>query len=329
MKDTVMEESALKDVIRSAGDTGPIPKGLSVHRVVRDSPIGPVKVRVYASERAAWQQESILRRLRGKVMTPALLGRVGAHLVFRYLDVDPIRDDHADAYIEIGRFLGILNTTPVDHTGTIRLDTEFVDWLGRLRAMDILPGRAARQALAWYREHQPTRLPTCLDYWDAMPHNFGWMDEQLILLDEKHLRPSYPGVGLVKPSFLFSSDKWSRVQEGYRREATLGVFEEHRPFLEFYYLVGALYFYSLASDAGRVKLARNPRFLAYRERLIHTVSHGSWINRLLGEIHLYRSFPNHIFAFIRRRISLKISRKRKRDSLHKPSLEAAPDSDEY
>jgi hypothetical protein len=135
-----------------------------------------------------------------------------------------------------------------------------------------------------------------------MPHNFGWVGNRLTMLDEKHLCPSFPGVGLVKPALLFSQPDWQQVRAGYQSLIPLDLFDQHRPFFELYYLGAALYFYSLVHAAGWVSLAQNPRFLAYRDRLIQLAAPGSWRARARGEVHLYRAFPHHIPTLLRRRL---------------------------
>jgi hypothetical protein len=136
-----------------------------------------------------------------------------------------------------------------------------------------------------------------------MPHNFGVADKTVYLVDEKHIRPSFSGVGLIKPSFLFTSQQWEQVRNGYQNVTSLHLFDQHRPFLEFYYLMVALHFYSLIAEAGRVTLDRNARFLHYRDLLIRKVSAGDWIDHLIGDFQLFTNYPAQIPTYIRRRAS--------------------------
>ncbi len=131
-----------------------------------------------------------------------------------------------------------------------------------------------------------------------MPHNYGWYDGQLLMLDEKHLRPSFPGVGLVKPSFLLSPMDWQQVRAGYTSTASATTYNRNRSFLEFYYLVAALYFYSLIHVAERISLPQNPRFLSYRDRLTDLAMQNSVTAVLKSELALYQAFPKHIRFFI-------------------------------
>ena len=294
----------LRDIISSADVIESAPPNLSSLKVLRSSPVGPVKIRAYATEDEAIAQENLLDNLAGKIVHPELLGRWRQYLVFRYLEAEMPKDGTGDqpSYFQIGRFLGILNTIQKTDTSSQDLDKEFVTWLDRLQAMQILPSKIADKARITYTDTRPPNLPVVLDYWDAMPHNFAWTGEKLYLLDEKHLRPSYPGVGLIKPLFLLSHERWTQVREGYESIASLHTFDQYRPFLAFYYLVVALHFYSLLASAGRAKLLQNPRFLNYREALLRKVSNHSRIDKFLAELHLYRSFPTDIPHLIRRRV---------------------------
>ncbi len=290
----------LQALAQLAGEPGPIPTGLTVLKIVPDSPAGPLKIRIYATETEARRIEILLESLQDTISFPALLGRWENALIFRYVDLeDPAS---RDVYFHLGQFLGTLNARPAPSASGAMLDTEFAGWLGRLQGLALLPASTAAGLLPIYRRIQPAGLPVRLGYWDLMPHNFGWLGGRLAMLDEKHLRPSFPGVGLVKPAFLFSQRDWQEVRRGYASVTPLGAFEAHRPFFELYYLVAALYFYSLVHEAGRVSLAQNPRFLAYRDRLVRTAAPGSWQARLRGEAHLYRAFPGHIPSLLRRRL---------------------------
>jgi len=101
---------------------------------------------------------------------------------------------------------------------------------------------------------------------------------------------------------LLDETSWKSLSEGYEHVGSLDYFYEFRYFLEFYYLVAALYFYSLTSAAGRVSLGSNHRFLDYRDRLIAIVSARNGISQIKSELHLYTTFPRHIASLLRRRL---------------------------
>jgi hypothetical protein len=295
----------LKEIVLRAGDFGPIPEYLSAVRIVDIDASDSVKVRAYASEREAEQQQVLLDRLAGKINYPELLGRWRQYLIFRFLEIQTQGSEDLERHIYsyIGKFLAILNSEEEHNTSLKDLDDEFFTWLERLRAMRMIPAQTAQKARSHYIQTRPPNFPVNLDYWDAMPHNFGLADRTVYLLDEKHIRPSYPGVGLIKPSFIFTPQQWREVRAGYQSVTSLRLFDEHQPFLEFYYLVVALHFYSLIAEAGRVTLDRNARFLHYRDLLIRQVSAGDWLDHLLGEFQLFTNYPAQIPTYVRRRAS--------------------------
>ncbi len=298
------DETLLRKIVLSAGHLGPVPQGLSLSKIISDTPIGHVKIRAYDSEQSARDRANILDRLAGKVRYPELLGRWKQYLLFRYVALDPgeTRSAEPELYRQLGRFLALLHSEE-GHTDAGQLDREFSGWLRRLVQTSILPAKIAHRVQRFYVQTRPNALPVSLDYWDAMPHNFGWMNGTLVLLDEKHLRPSFVGVGLIKPLFLLATPEWKSLQGGYTSVRDLSHFDKYRSFLEFYYLVAALYFYALIGLADRVDLAVNLRFLDYRDQLIQRTTDGSWSQLALGELHLYASFPAHIPFLVRRRLS--------------------------
>ena len=297
--------SRLQALAQLAGDLGPIPSGLTVHRIIPDSPSGPLKIRAYATETEAQRIESVLMGLQGVIAYPDLLGRWGNSLIFQYVTTEEtaIRSGEHNTHFQLGKFLGTLNTRAGGEVSGKALDDEYAGWLDRLQSLDLLPASITAFVKSLYHQIRPGNLPVRMGYWDLMVHNFGWVKDRLTMLDEKHLRPSFPGVGLVKPAFLFPKPAWQQVRAGYESVTPLDLFDEHRPFFDLYYLVAALYFYSLVHAAGWVSLAQNPRFLAYRDRLIQTAVPGSWMARAMGEMHLYRAFPRHIPSLLRRRLS--------------------------
>ena len=237
------ENGWIAPLIQSLGDLGSIPDGLTIQNRVADSPNGPLKIRSFAAEAEAIRLEALLQALDGKISYPELLGRWRHHLVFRYLplETEPGEPERTTAF-QLGRFLGTLNTHPVVDTKPADLDGEFSGWLDRLGRLSLLPAFTIEPLKARYLASRPEALPVRLGYWDAMPHNFGWHGGRLQMLDEKHLRPSFPGVGLVKPSFLLAPQDWQQVRAGYASTASPSLYNRNRFFLEFYYLVAASIF---------------------------------------------------------------------------------------
>lgn len=266
------------------------PAGLTLNQVFDDPALGKVKIRTYDTETAAARMEALLARLDGAIHLPHLYGRRGRHLIFRYLSLDT-EPDLDGIYFGIGETLGRLNQLPAESTSPSSLADEFAGWMRRFSRMGLLPAKITAQALEVYRRTVPQDAVICLDYWDAMPHNFGWSDGVVYMLDEKHLRPGFFGVGLVKPYFLLPPDGWAQVCRGYAGAASLREFERTQPFLEFYYLAAALYFYSLAIAAGRISPIRNPRYLDYRDRFIRRVSDSAFWGLAIGDFQLLTNFP--------------------------------------
>jgi hypothetical protein len=293
------ETGWITSLIQSLGDLGPIPDGLTVQNKVEDNTHGPLKIRSFAAEDEAARLEALLQDLDGKISYPELLGRWRHHLVFRYLPLEPEpTDPEQNTAFQMGRFLGTLNTQPAENTTPADLDAEFSAWLDRLGRLSLLPTFTIQPLKDHYLANRPAELPVRLGYWDAMPHNFGWHGGRCLMLDEKHLRPSFPGIGLVKPSFLLSPLDWQQVRAGYASTASATTYNRDRSFLEFYYLVAALYFYSLIHVAGRISLPENPRYLSYRDRLTDLAMHNNVTAVLRSELALYQAFPNHIRFFI-------------------------------
>ena len=296
----------IQRIVNTAGNLDKVSEGLTVSIVSSNEDGDPVKIRAYATEEEALEKENLLDQLREKIDIPEFFGRWRNYLVFRYLDLD--QGDSSvnihESYFSIGRFLGSINKIKVDEIGAEALQHEFSNWLDRLSRMRLIPSWVKGDAIAYYQQNKPQNLPICIDYWDAMPHNFGWTDGDFYLLDEKHLRPSYQGIGLIKPLYLLQEEEWQRVKEGYTSvSSTYQGIDDNLGFLKFYYLVAALYFYSLISAAGRISLGKNLRFLDYRDRLISTVSSWSIVTKLRSDVNLYRTYPLDVPYLFWRRVS--------------------------
>lgn len=192
----------INELVRKAGDFGPIGEGLTVNKIIEDGSGGWLKVRGYATEREAQEKEEILRKLEKTIEFPEFLGRWRNFLVFRYLELDEGYGQPQDARFlyNIGKFLGTINHCARAEQGLDKFDREFEVWLNRLSFMRLIPPWIAQRSLDYYYGSKPRELPLGIDYWDAMPHNFAIYQGRFLMLDEKHLRPSYLGIGLVKHS---------------------------------------------------------------------------------------------------------------------------------
>lgn len=308
-------ENVLHDLIKTTNNLSKAPFGLTFNNVLMNTPLGPVKIRKYASIDDAKRIEALLLKIANTIEFPELFGRWQQYLVFKYLEIETkdkkLREQAT--YFGIGRFLANLNTMEMPNTNLEELDTEFFDWLYRFGVMGLLPKWIVKKTHQYYQNFKPENLIVRLDYWDAMPHNFGWVSNKLLLLDEKHLRPSFSGVGLIKLLFLCNIDQWNQIRTGYESVAPLVLFEKQREFLSFYYRVAALYFYSLAAEAGRLVPVKNNRFLKYRDEIIATVTNTNLPSKILCDFHMLVSFPKYIPNIITNRLHcLKVPKKNRR-----------------
>ena len=291
------------ELLAAMDGMGAAPSGLTLHRVLNDPQMGRVKVRSYSSELEAIKFEKLITELSGSINLPRLWGRYDRHLVFQFLNLDQgAAANESGLFFEIGKILGVLNKNQIETDPPEILDAEFSNWMSRFQEMNLLPERVAKQAVDTYLMKRPAKATVCWDYWDAMPHNFGFYENQLYMVDEKHLRPSFKGVGLVKPYFLLPSEQWEQVQQGYRSVFSLRFFEESRIFLEFYYLAAALYFYSLAIEAGRISPIENQRYLDYRDQFIQRATQNRIVDQAVGELQLFSTYPKSTPKIIIRRM---------------------------
>jgi hypothetical protein len=295
---------SLEEIVSRVKIDQAIPEGLTSHTIYKDEQLGTFKIRRYDSVESAKTQEQLLLRLEGIASCQNFLGRWEDFLVFQFLELPDLgRNDPDDKlFFHIGKFLASINK--IDQTGVRpeQMDEEVSGWLKRFVKLAFLPKRIIPRVTSTYQHLRPSNLTVCIDYWDAMPHNFAVHDENFFLLDEKHLRPSFPFVGLVKPAWFLPIGKYNMVRQGYEREKPLQAFDRHFPFFEFYYLLVALYFYSLAGAAGRISLEQNPRFLDFRERLIKTACADSPGDILYSELHFFARQPKNFLSLLRRKI---------------------------
>ncbi len=224
-----------------------------------------LKVRAYPTESWAMRQEQILHRIDGKVRTPELLGRIDRYLVFDHLEVQEVSADRAlEFYDSIGGTLSDLASFSYPTTEAEQLDSEVQTWLNELRQAGFVSAWGEKTLWLEYRRLRPERPQVSLGYWDAMPHNFGQVGDEIVLLDEKHLQASFEGVGLVKPSLLLLPESFARILASYRRASSSEFIDEHRGFLKLYYLLGALHYYLMRMRDGARGIPGNARLRSYR-----------------------------------------------------------------
>ena len=264
-----------------------------------DTPSGRrLKVRAYPTESWAMRQEQILRRIGGKVRTPQLLGRVDRYLVFDHLEVQEVSGDRAlEFYDNIGRTLSDLASFRYPATEAEQLDSEVHTWLKDLRQAGFVSAWGEGTLWLEYRRLRPERPQVSLGYWDAMPHNFGQVGDEFILLDEKHLQPSFEGVGLVKPSLLLRPESFVRVLSGYRRASSTDFIDEHRRFLMLYYLLGALHYYLMRMREGAKGIPGNARLRSYRWQAFRLSTRGLR-PCFLESARFTLQFPLHSLRFV-------------------------------
>jgi hypothetical protein len=180
------------------------------------------------------------------------------------------------------------------------LDGEFESWLQDLLSVGFLSKGVVKSISQRYLAEKPKHPIICLDYWDAISHNFGQHGGKLYLLDEKHLRYSYACVGLVKPSLLMDEDHFSALIRGYGEGDTLHFYRTYRRFLLLYYLVAALHFYAQKQQDGFSRIPANSRLRYYRGNLIRMVWRSPF-RRVLEALAFTIRYPGSaIHAFVRR-----------------------------
>ncbi len=238
------------------------------------------KLRIYPDEAAAAAQAGCLSRLPAELVTPRFLGQLGNVLYFAWLEAAPASDDEA-TFSGIGEYLGRLARLEAPEFTLAALDQEFDEWIGDLKAARLLSPRAAGWLYDAYRRLRPPDVRLCLDYWDAIPQNFGWAGDMLALLDEKHLRPSPEGVGLAKPRLLLPAESFAQMYAGYLKAGRPDVFAEQAQFLELYYMAAALHFYSRMMREGIAHVPSRARLRRYRRWLVARSAPG--LLSVLGE----------------------------------------------
>lgn len=270
---------------------------LPLRTTVRSGDDKVFKVRIYPTAEWANRQEKALDRIEGIIPTPPLYGRVGQTLIFEHLDVDATELSIPGAARSIGEALGRISNSGGADTSTGKLDAEFEAWLEEFEELALITSSAADSIWRAYQSLRPTNPAIGMDYWDAMPHNFGWRDGELVLLDEKHLRESYIGVGLVKPSFFLDAESFSEMLAGFSENAAASLFADNRQFLELYYSGAALHYYVQRILHGGRLVKANPRLRFYRGLLMRR-SMQARANRIIESLWFSLRHPVETVVFL-------------------------------
>lgn len=269
--------------------------------LVHSSRRGSFKVRLYPSEEAAKRKEQIVLRVRKDVPMPMFVGRDGPYLVFQYLPLDGKMPGRLiSTASSIGIILRNLSKYRPERNDVVDLDGEFRSWLNTLLSLGYLSQGILDPIWQRYQEEKPDPSIICLDHWDAMFHNFGQNEDQVYLLDEKHLRFSYACVSLVKPSLLMEAEHFKALLDAYGESDTLQFYNTNRTFLRLYYLIAALYFYAQKQLDGSTQVPANPRLRYYRGSLVRMVWR-SPIRRIVESLAFTFRYPgDSVNAFLRR-----------------------------
>lgn len=227
------------------------------------------KVRTYATEAEAKEKESLLTRIGSSVRVQPILGRAGNSLVFAYLQVEPGDvSEHPAFFRQVGMTLAYLEGFREAPSRSAEVDETFNGWLRHLSRSGFVSPWAVRKAARLYKALRPREPRVCVVYLDAMPPNFGWVDGELYLLDEKHFKLGYEGISLIKPYLAMPHERWQEVREGYAGERSMASVQVHWEFLKLYYLAFSLYFYALGMAIGATSISTNPRLRRFRQAFV-------------------------------------------------------------
>ena len=254
------------------------------------------KVRFYPTEAEAESHEAYLRRASQGLPMSALLGRRGACLVFAWPDIDPSPHDNFELLAGIGEFLAGLGEMACPGTSAEALMGELDVWLNHLEQSRLLSARSRRWVSRRLEATCPERPRVSLEYLDAMPHNFGWIAGKLAMLDEKHLRPSFTGVGLVKPRYILPAAAYKSLRQGFERYCSDEGRSNPDEFLELYYFVYALQFYAQRMSEGERRLPAVARLRRYRRWLVARAAPSSLAD-VLENLRFIAAYPVEAVLF--------------------------------
>jgi len=225
------------------------------------------KFRRYAAEDEAAEKSRIYTALSDSLPRTPLCGAEGCLLCFEYIEA--AETGFASVHFQsLGAWLGNLAVETLDWESPGSCDAAYQFWLNDLEMGHFFSPAIIRLAKARYLKLRPARLLTSVNYWDAMPLNFGWKDGTLWLLDEKHLRPGILGVGLVKPRLFLPSQAYDLVVQGFGQPHLMSFIQEYEDFLEYYYRTYALWFYLRGMRIKATSFDKNPRLRRFRTAFI-------------------------------------------------------------
>jgi hypothetical protein len=254
------------------------------------------KVRFYPTEAEAALQETYLALAGPAARMPSLVARRGECLVFEWPELDPPSGSDPHLMEGIGEFLGSLSGIACPGASSQALMDEVACWLDRLEDVRLISVRARRWI--WRRlsglGHEHARVS--LEYLDAMPHNFGSMAGELVMLDEKHLRPSFTGAGLVKPRCILPAASYRSLREAYDRRVGNAELGDPEAFLEIYYFIHALHFYAQRMGEGAAHLPAVARCRRYRRWLVSRAA-PSRVADLVENLRFIAAYPVDAWRF--------------------------------
>jgi hypothetical protein len=287
-------ERALEQAASARQDKQKLPIWLTV----RESEDQRYKVRIYPSAQQAARQQEALAAIRGIAASLPLLGRVDQVLIFEHLESASFEEvGILRAARDIGAFLGRISRQQIPHYSADELDAELAAWVEEFEQMGFVSNTAAEHVRRRYLQLRPTDSELGMDYWDAMPHNFGWRDSKLVLFDEKHLRTSFIGVGLIKPSFFLDASSFSAMLTAFADTAQGDAYAQHRKFLELYYSCAALHYYVQQIGQGVLRVRANPRMRFYRGLLMRRCIDAR-LGRILESLRFSMRHPLETVVFL-------------------------------
>lgn len=227
------------------------------------------KFRRYASSGEANEKLRILATLGHALPMTALVAESDQTLCFDYIDSVSFPDDLA-SYQAMGRWLGSLCAKTWDWDSPSAFDAYHALWLKDLEESGFFSRSVIQRARVHYEAMRPTEVAVCINYWDAMPPNFGIQSGEAILLDEKHLRMGLSGISMVKPRLFLPAAEYTALAEGYQTTALDKDLQHDQPYLEIVYRTYALWFYLHGMQIGATTYDVNSRLRRFRASFLST-----------------------------------------------------------
>jgi len=221
------------------------------------------KFRHYAEQVEVREIVRILETMDATLPATPLVGLSERMLCFEYIPLDQ-QAKSGTLYEAIGVWMGRLAVKTQDWEMPSWMDTTASAWFDGLERSGFFSRAVVHRARAKYTALRPPAMTVCINYWDAMEPNFGYLNGKALLLDEKHLRPGIRGIGLVKPRLFLPKDVYASMLKGYALSASVEDLDQNEPFLEFTYRTYALWFYLLGMRIGATSYDGNSRLRQFR-----------------------------------------------------------------